>query len=89
MNTEPVDSLLNVLHGSQDDLGVEVIGEFSHKLALDGQLLVHEGKVVLQLTVVGQHDALTLRVVLGPTRTTQHLPTYNMQSAKKVYFRVA
>lgn len=36
-------------------------------------LLVHEGEVILQLAVVGNHDALPLGVVLGPSSSSQHL----------------
>ena len=51
---EPLDGLLGILHCSEHNLGVEVVGQLGDELRLDGQLLVHEREVVLQLAVVGQ-----------------------------------
>ena len=45
----------------------------SARLAFDGQLLVVQTEVILQLAVLGDDDRLTRLVVLRSTRTTHHL----------------
>ena len=46
---QPGSSFLQVLHGAQDDLCVEVVGHRADVLALNRQLLVQQAQVVLQL----------------------------------------
>ncbi len=46
---QPRGSIPNVLHGAQNNLSVEIVWYGLHKLGLDGQLHVEEGKVELQL----------------------------------------
>ena len=46
---QPGGSLLQVLHGAQHHLRIEIVSHRAHVLALDGQLLVEQAEVVLQL----------------------------------------
>jgi hypothetical protein len=69
----PLDRLVAIPHGAEDDLGVEVVGELGDVLRLDRELLIHHRQVVLQFRVVRDDDALAVRVVLGPTGSTEHL----------------
>mmetsp|Transcript_1476 Transcript_1476/g.4618 ORF Transcript_1476/g.4618 Transcript_1476/m.4618 type:complete len:419 (+) Transcript_1476:3107-4363(+) len=70
---EPVDGVVDALHGAQHQLGVEVVGEARHELALDRQLVVEQREVVLQLAVAGDDDALALAVVLRAAGAAHHL----------------
>jgi len=70
---EPVDGLLGRLHGAEHHLRVQVVDELGDELALDGQLLVEHGQVVLELGVAGDEDAHARLVVLRAAGAAQHL----------------
>ena len=46
---QPCSSIPDILHGAQNNLSVEIVWDGLHKLGLNGQLHVEEGKVELQL----------------------------------------
>ena len=70
---QPIHSLAGALDRAKHNLSVERVGQVVDKLGLDGQLLVQERKIVLQLTVLCDDDALTESVELGTTSTSHHL----------------
>lgn len=53
---EPLGGVGDALHSAQHDLGVEIVRDGAHVLALDGQLLVEERQVKLQLLVPCQSE---------------------------------
>lgn len=57
---QPLDGLLGILHTAKHHLGVQVVRQLGNQLRLNGQLLVHQGQVVLQLAVVGQQHSFAL-----------------------------
>eukprot|EP00755_Sulcionema_specki_P005500 Sspe_Gene.4862::Locus_1611_Transcript_1_1_Confidence_1.000_Length_6620::g.4862::m.4862 len=70
---QPVVGILGVLNCAQDDLSVELVHQPGDELRLNGQLLVHEAQVVLQLRAAGNDDTLPLLVELNPPCPTHHL----------------
>jgi hypothetical protein len=70
---EPVGAVARRRARAEDDLGVQVVGEAADELRLDGELLVEEREVVLQLRVRREHDPLALGVVLRPAGAADHL----------------
>lgn len=68
---------LGSLHVAQHNLSVEHVGQFGHHLTLDGQLLIEQGQVILQLSVRCDENTLSFRVVLRSASTTQHLRQSN------------
>jgi len=70
---EPGDGLSGVAHGTQHHLGVEVVGERGQELALNGQGVVHEVQVVVELVVRSDDDAFARGVKLGAPRAPENL----------------
>ena len=58
--SHPVHSLAHVLNAPQHNLRIEHVSEACHHLTLYGQLLVHQGQIVLQFRVVCNQDTLAL-----------------------------
>ena len=64
---------LCVLDIPQHDFRVEHVRQLCNHLALNRQLLIEEGQVVLQLPVRSDEDAFALGIILRSSRTSQHL----------------
>src|SRR5882762_11831780 len=70
---KPLHSFVSIADSPQNNLRVQIVCQLSHKLRLNGQLLVHQAEVILQLRVVRDDDTLTIGVILRPTRASKHL----------------
>lgn len=64
---------LCILDIPQHDFCIEHVRQLRHHLALNGELLVEQRQVVLELPVRCDEYAFALRVVLGSAGTAQHL----------------
>lgn len=64
---------LNSLHIAQYYLSIEHVRQLAHHLTLNGQLLVEQGQIVLQLSMRRDQDSFPLGVILGTAGSTKHL----------------
>jgi hypothetical protein len=65
--------LVPVANSTEYNLRIEVIRQLLDELRLNRELLVHHREVILQLLMVRNDDSLSERIVLGPSRTSEHL----------------
>lgn len=77
---------LCILHIPEHSLCIQHIWELRHHLTFNGELLVEQGQVILQLTVGCDEDPLTFGIVLRPPSTPQHLRNEKARSAKDKSF---
>ena len=61
------------MNRTENNFGVQSVGELLDELRFDGELLVEQRQVVLQLGVLRDDDTFAERVKLRPTRTAHHL----------------
>ena len=70
---EPFNTLFAVPDIPENNLSIHIIGQPTHQLTFDGQLLVHQRKVVLNLRLRSDDDTLTKGIKLRPSGSSQHL----------------
>mmetsp|Transcript_78204 Transcript_78204/g.172580 ORF Transcript_78204/g.172580 Transcript_78204/m.172580 type:complete len:214 (+) Transcript_78204:3389-4030(+) len=70
---QPIHSILSSLDSSQHQFCIHHVRQNAEHLRLNGQLLVHQRQVVLQLAVLRDDDAVPCLVILRSSGSTQHL----------------